>query len=450
MKEGRNTQGRNNKTSTPKLKKISSENRSKRSETKQSDEKQLRRSTSSRTSRSFSGDFDSKSTKKPRSRASQDFTKEQPKLKKSRKTTFKKYLQEYKTGRVVRSSEVSEGYVRKKHVDKSENDRFERKNNNVKNRSSYIKKRFDKQDGERSELHERRTRGRGFKKDEKRMPRLSESSEQKGKFEKRYSGKTMLRKIDAPRKFSDKRSKKSHVEKQDDTIRLNRYISNAGICSRREADVLIESGEISVNGTVITEMGYKVKSGDTVKYGNRTVNREKPVYVLMNKPKGYITTTDDPEERKIVTDILKGTIKERIYPVGRLDRNTTGLLLLTNDGELAEKLSHPSNEVKKIYQVELDKPVTKTDLKAIVDGLQLEDGLAAADEAAIVSPDKKTIGIEIHIGRNRIVRRMFEYLGYTVLKLDRVMYAGLTKKDLSRGSWRFLTEKEVIQLKYFV
>ncbi len=247
------------------------------------------------------------------------------------------------------------------------------------------------------------------------------------------------------------KSKTQNVEKdEEDEIRLNRYIANAGICSRREADVLIESGEIKVNGNVMNELGYRVKPGDVVKYGNRTLNREKMLYVLLNKPKDFITTTEDPEERKTVMELVKNAGQERIYPVGRLDRNTTGLLLLTNDGELAEKLSHPSNEVQKLYEVEIDRPITPEDYQAIIDGVTLEDGLAKVDDLAIVSPDRKFIGIALHLGRNRIVRRIFEHLGYKVVKLDRTVYAGLTKKDLPRGHWRYLSEKEVVRLKYFV
>lgn len=236
----------------------------------------------------------------------------------------------------------------------------------------------------------------------------------------------------------------------DDMIRLNRYISNAGLCSRREADEMIASGQITVNGKVITEMGYKVKPSDVVKYGKKVLNREKFVYILLNKPKDYITTTDDPNERKTVMDLLVGACSERIYPVGRLDRNTTGLLLLTNDGELAEKLSHPSNEIRKIYQAELDKPITTEHFEAIMNGFELEDGMVKVDELALVTPDAEVVGIEIHSGKNRIVRRIFEHFGYEVTKLDRTIYAGLTKKELPRGKWRFLTEKELIRLKYFI
>ncbi|TVT41239.1 pseudouridine synthase [Hymenobacter setariae] len=233
-------------------------------------------------------------------------------------------------------------------------------------------------------------------------------------------------------------------------LRLNRYIANAGICSRREADALIAAGEIRVNGEVITEMGYKVQPTDTVQYGKTNLNREKLVYVLLNKPKDFITTTDDPEGRKTVMDLVATASKERIFPVGRLDRNTTGLLLFTNDGEVAQKLTHPSHKNKKIYQVELDKPLTAEHLGQITAGLELEDGKAEVDDVAVVAGNPHFVGIELHSGRNRIVRRIFEHLGYDVVTLDRVQYAGLTKKDLPRGKWRYLNEQEVIRLKYFM
>ena len=233
-------------------------------------------------------------------------------------------------------------------------------------------------------------------------------------------------------------------------LRLNRYIANAGICSRREADALIAAGEIRVNGEVITEMGYKVQPTDTVQYGKTNLNREKLVYVLLNKPKDFITTTDDPEGRKTVMDLVATASKERIFPVGRLDRNTTGLLLFTNDGEVAQKLSHPSHKNKKIYQVELNQPLTTEHLAQITAGVELEDGKAEVDDVAVVAGNPHFVGVELHIGRNRIVRRIFEHLGYDVVALDRVQYAGLTKKDLPRGKWRFLSEQEVIRLKYFM
>ncbi len=232
-------------------------------------------------------------------------------------------------------------------------------------------------------------------------------------------------------------------------MRLNRYIANAGVCSRREADELIERGDISVNGKVVVEMGYKVKPGDTVKHGTKVLNPEKFIYVLLNKPKDFITTTEDPEERRTVMELVADAGPFRIYPVGRLDRNTTGLLLLTNDGELADKLTHPSNNIRKIYQVELDKPITEEHFETLRKGITLEDGPIKPDALSIVTPDAYVVGIEIHSGRNRIVRRMFEHLGYEVTKLDRTTYAGLTKKELPRGKWRFLEPKEVVKLKYF-
>ncbi|MEY2635772.1 MAG: rRNA pseudouridine(2605) synthase [Bacteroidota bacterium] len=242
----------------------------------------------------------------------------------------------------------------------------------------------------------------------------------------------------------------AQTDRRSDEIRLNRYIANAGICSRRDADKLIEAGEIKVNNKVITEMGYQVKPTDIVKYGNRKLNREKPVYLLLNKPKDFLTTTEDPNDRKTVMELVKNATESRIYPVGRLDRNTTGLLLLTNDGELADKLTHPSNEIEKIYQAELDKPLTDEDFEKIKEGLTLEDGEIKVDDLAKVTPDGYVIGVKIHSGKNRIVRRIFEHLGYEVTKLDRTTFAGLTKKDLPRGSWRFLTERELVKLKYLL
>ncbi|HWK56609.1 MAG TPA: pseudouridine synthase [Parapedobacter sp.] len=240
--------------------------------------------------------------------------------------------------------------------------------------------------------------------------------------------------------------------KEDGLIRLNRYIANAGICSRRKADELIEAGVITVNGNVVTELGSKVDPAkDEVRYNGERLRREKMVYVLLNKPKDYITTTDDPQERRTVMQLVAKATRERIYPVGRLDRNTTGLLLLTNDGSLAEKLSHPRNNIAKIYNVELDKNLTQGDLNKIEFGLELEDGFVKPDAISYVQgASKREIGIQIHSGKNRIVRRIFEHLGYDVIRLDRVVYANLTKKDLPRGRWRYLEEKEIIQLKHFI
>lgn len=232
-------------------------------------------------------------------------------------------------------------------------------------------------------------------------------------------------------------------------IRLNKFMANSGVGSRREADEYIKMGLVTVNGETVTEMGHKVKLTDDVRYEGRKLKAEPLVYVLLNKPKGFITTTDDPEERKTVMDLVASACKERIYPVGRLDRNTTGLLLLTNDGDLADKLTHPSYKAKKIYKVELDRALTKNDFQKILDGVYFEEGRAIVDDLAIVSDDGKEIGIEIHIGWNRIVRRIFEALGYQIERLDRVMYAGLDKKDLGRGQWRFLKPEEIVRLKHF-
>ena len=230
-------------------------------------------------------------------------------------------------------------------------------------------------------------------------------------------------------------------------IRLNKLISDAGICSRREADKYIASGVVTVNGEVVTELGTKVLRTDTVLFHDQAIKMEKKVYVLLNKPKGYVTTSDDPQNRRTVMDLVTDACRERIYPVGRLDRNTTGVLLLTNDGEIASKLTHPKFLKKKIYHVTLDKAVTAADLRQIAEGINLEDGEVKADTIEYASPDsKKEVGIEIHSGKNRIVRRIFEHLGYNVVKLDRVYFAGLTKKNVKRGDWRYLTEAEVNML----
>lgn len=233
-------------------------------------------------------------------------------------------------------------------------------------------------------------------------------------------------------------------------IPLNKFVAHAGVCGRREAVEIIKKGEIIVNNEVVINPAHKVTQNDFVKYkGKRIFALAIPVYILLNKPKDFITTLDDPKGRKTVLDLIKGATPQRVYPVGRLDRNTTGVLLLTNDGELAQKLTHPSFEIKKIYEVGLDKVVSKKDLESLVMGLTLEDGFIQADAAAYVDmQDKSLVGIEIHSGRNRIVRRMFEHLGYTVNKLDRVLFANLTKKNVNRGKWRMLNEKEVRLLKY--
>ena len=241
--------------------------------------------------------------------------------------------------------------------------------------------------------------------------------------------------------------KEKHYD-PDEPVRLNRYLANAGVCSRREADTFIQAGVVKVNGVVVTELGTKVKRSDEVMFHDQTINMEKKVYLLLNKPKDYVTTSDDPQNRKTVMDLVKNACRERIYPVGRLDRSTTGVLLFTNDGDLATKLTHPQYLKKKIYHVYCDKNVTAADLRQIAEGIMLEDGEIHADAIDYADPvDKKQVGIEIHSGRNRIVRRIFEHLGYKVVKLDRVYFAGLTKKNVKRGDWRFLTQDEVNMLK---
>ena len=241
--------------------------------------------------------------------------------------------------------------------------------------------------------------------------------------------------------------KETHID-PNEPIRLNKYLANAGVCSRREADDFIQAGVVTVNGQVVTELGTKVLRGDEVKFHDQPVTLEKKVYVLLNKPKDYVTTSDDPQQRKTVMDLVKDACPERIYPVGRLDRNTTGVLLLTNDGEMASKLTHPKFLKKKVYHVYLDKNVTMHDMQQIASGIELEDGEIHADAIEYADEhDKSQVGIEIHSGKNRIVRRIFESLGYRVTKLDRVQFAGLTKKNLRRGDWRFLTEQEVDMLR---
>ena len=289
-----------------------------------------------------------------------------------------------------------------------------------------------------------------------------EFRQEKKKFKKERSEAIEKKKLElrkaaaADKDVSKNRSESSElrpaitVRKQDKTMPLNKYVAHCGICSRRDAVPLIKEGKMRVNDVVILEPGFKVNPNDIVTYGGKKILPEKNlVYILLNKPKDYITTLDDPEGRKTVLDLLRGVTAERIFPVGRLDRNTTGVLLLTNDGDLTQKLSHPSHEVRKIYEVKLDKPLGKLDFERILNGLDLEDGFVRADSLAYTDPkDKSIIGIELHSGRNRIVRRMFESLGYDVRNLDRVMFGNLTKKNVERGKWRYLVEKEIRLLKF--
>lgn len=289
-----------------------------------------------------------------------------------------------------------------------------------------------------------------------------EFRQEKKKFKKERSEAIEKKKLElrkaaaADKDVSKNRSESSElrpaitVRKQDKTMPLNKYVAHCGICSRRDAVPLIKEGKMRVNDVVVLEPGFKVNPNDIVTFAGKKILPEKNlVYILLNKPKDYITTLDDPEGRKTVLDLLRGVTAERIFPVGRLDRNTTGVLLLTNDGDLTQKLSHPSHEVRKIYEVKLDKPLGKLDFERILNGLDLEDGFVRADSLAYTdSKDKSIIGIELHSGRNRIVRRMFESLGYDVRNLDRVMFGNLTKKNVERGKWRYLVEKEIRLLKF--
>ncbi len=277
----------------------------------------------------------------------------------------------------------------------------------------------------------------------KKKPKYSPKTEKKEDASKSFKRKIIKDNVPLPR------FKKIELMDSVDGIRLNKYIANSGVCSRRDADKLIEKGEIQVNGEVVTEMGRKVLVTDKVVYkGEKLIPVIDPIYILMNKPKDTITTTNDPEGRKTVMDLIEGSFDERLYPVGRLDRNTTGVLLLTNDGELAQRLTHPKRVVQKVYVAELDKPITDADLTQLVTGVELEDGTMIVDKAAMPSPKQRNIvGVEIHSGRNRIVHRTFEKLGYKVLKLDRVLFANLDKRRLKRGEWRTLTSKELKSLR---
>jgi len=331
-------------------------------------------------------------------------------------------------------------------------DRFERRDDNDKPHSEFEPRReqSDRPRGGYDDRSPSKDKRKGDRKPNKfgREEQRSEGFKRMDK-DQRHAGERQFRKTASSAHSTGYRStgRKSKGGSDDGEKRLNKFIANTGLCSRREADELIEAGVISVNGEVVTTLGTKVKPGDDVRYNGEPLRTERHVYVLLNKPKDFITTTDDPGERKTVMNLVEDACKERIYPVGRLDRNTTGLLLLTNDGELTKKLTHPSYNTKKVYQVELDRNLTAADMNAISEGVELEDGLAVVDEIAYILPDdKKQIGVELHSGRNRIVRRIFESLGYQVKKLDRTVFAGLTKKDLPRGRWRFLTEMELNML----
>ena len=324
------------------------------------------------------------------------------------------------------------------------------------------RRRFDDGDRPRRRFDDDKPRERRFHDDDKPRRRFDDDRPRRRFDDDRPRGGNRRFDDRSRRGFEDeeepRRGRKGYVREKNPLydrpkatgeIRLNKYLADCGICSRREADDLIKAGCVEVNGEVITTMGYKVKTDDKVVYGGQTLNREKLRYILLNKPKGYITTSDDPYERDTVMELVKNACPERVYPVGRLDKQTTGLLLFTNDGDLAKKLTHPSSEIPKLYHVILNKPLTKNDMLRISEGIELDDGPIAADSIAYDQDDdsKKSIGIELHSGRNRIVRRIFEHLGYEVTKLDRVMFAGLDKYRLPRGEWRFLTDLEVVNLK---
>lgn len=329
---------------------------------------------------------------------------------------------------------------RKTESSKRSDDSYKKNDKYKSGKDSGKEKRYD-----RKERSDDKPRGNREAQDNSKRFKKDEFKEGKG-----FKGHSADKRRFSENKFSRKKEtsafKKASPENEG-LVRLNKYLANAGISSRREADNLILGGTVKVNGVVVDQLGYKVKPTDVVSYSDAVIKNERKVYLLLNKPKDFITTTSDPQERRTVMELIRPACKERIYPVGRLDRNTTGLLLFTNDGDLATKLMHPKFNVRKVYHVTLNKSLKSEDYQQIVAGLELEDGPVKVDDIAYVGEGKKEIGIEIHSGRNRIVRRIFEHLGYDVLKLDRVSYAGLSKKDLPRGKYRFLTDKEVAFLK---
>jgi 23S rRNA pseudouridine2605 synthase len=341
-------------------------------------------------------------------------------------------------------------------------ERAERPTRNF-NRPERPERSFNREErGERNFNREERSNDRGFGRGERtERPTRTFNREERGERTERPTRsfnrdersndrgfKAGAKRTAAPKRDEKPRSyPKFNPNQSAGEIRLNRFISQSGVCSRREADDFILAGVVTVNGQVVTELGTKILPTDEVRFHDEKLQGEKNVYLVLNKPKGYVTSLDDPHAEKTVMDLVKNACTERVYPVGRLDKNSLGLLLITNDGDITRQLTHPSYRKKKIYQVTLDKPLTRADMDSLTEGITLEDGDIFADEVAYASEDKRTVGVEIHSGRNRIVRRMFEHLGYTVQKLDRVYYAGLTKKNLKRGEWRFLTRDEVMRLK---
>ena len=321
-------------------------------------------------------------------------------------------------------------------------------------RRDYDRDRFsNNRSGDRFEKPRRRYSDSNDSGDERRYPdkeRFSTERRSGSSFRRNDSPWRRDDRADRPRKYSDKPEKRRHEPRKmnpDDLVRLNKFIANSGVCSRREADEYITAGLVTVNEIVVTELGTKIKQSDDVRFNGERLKGEKKVYVLLNKPKNYVTTVEDPHAKQTVMDLVEGACPERIYPVGRLDKNSTGVLLLTNDGELTKQLTHPSYNKMKIYKIKIDKNITKNDLQQQRDGVELEDGLTLVDDIQVLEDDKSELGIEIHSGKNRIIRRMFERLGYEVLRLDRVYFAGLTKKGLQRGEYRLLSPREVEILK---
>ena len=331
--------------------------------------------------------------------------------------------------------------------DRDEN--VERRDNRYQNRE-----RNDRREEGRRERGSREDRGRreGYRGDRRDR---REGDDRRDRYSDRPARKVFTRREDGDSASKSVYSKKKQIEYrkknegQETELRLNRYIAKGGVCSRRDADALITAGRVKVNGEVVQQVGVKVKRTDRVEVDDQVITPERKVYLVLNKPKDYVTTVEDPLERRTVMALIEGACKERVYPIGRLDRQTTGVLLFTNDGDLAKKLTHPKYNQKKIYHVFLDKVVQTGDLEAIRKGIDLEDGFIQADDVRVAEDDRTQVGIEIHSGRNRIVRRIFEHLGYQILRLDRVFFAGITKKNLPRGHWRFLTEDEVNILKAY-
>ena len=355
----------------------------------------------------------------------------------------KKSKEERSTGFRKKSSS-NDGPFNKNDKDKKEN-KFDR-DKAEKSSKPFFKKTFSKE----PTSFKKAPKSNPYDLDESDFEHEKSKTDFKGNTGKGFKGRGYEKKAYVKKSWTNKSTVTAKSREEDDgSVRLNKYIANAGICSRREADDLIASGVVQVNGKTIIEMGYRVKSTDIIKYGGQTLKKERLVYLILNKPKDYITTADDPQQRRTVLELIQGACKERIYPVGRLDRATTGLLMFTNDGDLTKKLTHPKYGVRKIYHVELDKPLKRVDLDKIAEGLELEDGPIKVDEISYVQNgiDKTQVGVEIHSGKNRIVRRIFEHMGYNVRKLDRVMFGSLTKKELPRGRWRLLSDTEVGMLK---